>query len=78
VTATIPATQKPQPIETGKIAKRYKLISPSGSTNCSSKAIRPVTTAIAAAPTTRPVAAWRAAYPRPVVPDLPVVRLPIA
>jgi hypothetical protein len=68
---TIPATQKPQPIATGKIAKRYKTLRPRGSTNCCSTAITPLTTAIAAAPVMRPIAVWREANARPVMPDLP-------
>jgi hypothetical protein len=74
-TATTPAITKPQPIATGRIAKRYKPVSPSGSANRLSAAIRTLTTAIATAPVIRPVAVWRKANPRPVMPDLPELRL---
>ena len=77
-TATTPAITKPQPIATGRIAKRYKPVRPSGSANRLSAAIRTLTTAIATAPVIRPVAVRRKANPRPVMPDLPELRLPRA
>ena len=55
-TATIPATQKPQTIATGRMAKRYRPVRATGSIHGLSAAMTALTIAIATAPATTPTA----------------------
>ena len=47
---TTPASQKPQMMATGRIAKRYRPVRPTGSIHCFSTAMTALTIAIATAP----------------------------